>query len=489
MSTPDPFSAGASLGVQSVLGGNLTRVLMCDGIEPGTDPSYELCKVIYLYHPLGAKMAEAPVNLVQSQQRQRTLQDAPPEVIDEFEQEWRRLRADILIHNTARLSRIYGIANVVLGVRGEDNSKPLDLDKLAGADIYFNVLDPLNSAGSQVLNQIPTSPDFNKPVTVRTLGETFHRTRFETLMNEEPIYLGWTSSAFGFVGRSVYQRALFPLKSFIRSMQADDMISMKLALLVAKMKRPGPIVDAVMQMAAAAKRALLKTAQNGNVLSIDVTEEIETLNMQNVDGAGKYARTNILKNIATSADMPAVILENETLTEGFGEGTEDAKNIARYVHRLRESYEHLYVFFERVCMHRAWTPAFYERMQSLYPGQYKGQDFATTFSEWRHEFKAQWPSFLIEPESEAIKTEQVKLEAIVSLIESLFDDLDPDNKQAAIQWAIDNICENKRLFPHGLELDYDLLGEYLQEHADDLKQMQQAGGEDGLAKKVGKFNA
>lgn len=474
------------LGVQSVLGGQLTRVLMSDGIEPGTDPSYELCKIIYVYHPLGAKMAEAPVNLVQSQSRKRTVQNAVPEVIDAFEAEWRRLRADTFIHNTARLSRIYGIANLALGVRGEDNSKPLDLSKLAKADIYLNVFDPLNTAGSQVLNQNPTSPDFNKVVTLRTMGETFHSTRFVNLMNEEPIYISWTASAFGFTGRSVYQRALFPLKSFIRSMQADDMISMKLALLVAKMKRPGPVVNKIMQAANAVKRVILKVSGNGNVLAIDTEEDIQTLNMQNVDGAGKYARTNILDNIATSADMPAVILKNETLTEGFGEGTEDAKTVARYVHRLRCSYEELYCFLERVCMYRAWTPELYDRLQNLYPEQYQDGGFDESFSDWRHTFKAEWPSFLIEPESEAIKTEQVKLEAIVSLVEALFGDFDPDNKALAIQWAIDNICENKMLFPHGLDLDYDLLSQHLTEKAAQMQQQgEDADAEGTLAKKVG----
>lgn len=475
----------AFLGVQSVLGGNLNRVLMSEDIEPGSDPSYELCKLIYLYHPLGAKMAEAPVNLVQSQKRKRTVQKAVPEVMDEFEAEWRRLHADVFIHNTARLSRIYGIANLAIGVRGDDNSKPLDVAELWKADIYFNVYDPLNSAGSQVLNQIPTSPDFNKPVTLRTMGETFHPTRFQNLMNGQPIYLGWTSSAFGFVGRSVYQSALYPLKSFIRTMQADDMIAMKLALLIAKMKRPGPIVDAVMQGAAAVKRWFLKLAQNGNVLSIDPDEEIETLNMQNVDGAGKYARTNIIKNIATAADMPAVILENETLTEGFGEGTEDAKNIARYIQRQRESYENIYAFMERICMHRAWTPAFYERLHNLFPDQYPVDGFAEARSDWMHTFKAEWPSFLIEPESEAIKTEQVKLEAIVSLIETIGKDLDPENKLAFYQWAIDNVCENKHIFPHGFDLDQDLLGEFLKEKAAKEDAAAEAP-ETGLADKVGK---
>ena len=34
--------------------------------------------------------------------------------------------------------------------------------------------------------------------------------------------------------------------------------------------------------------------------------------MQNIDGAYGMARQNILENIATSADMPAILLKQET---------------------------------------------------------------------------------------------------------------------------------------------------------------------------------
>jgi hypothetical protein len=457
----------------SSLGTTLMHILMAPDIQPGSEPSYTLCKELLLTHPLGQKMAESPISLAQSQKRKISVQDAPEEVVTEYEQEWDRLGATGHIHNTMTLSRVYGISAIVLGCEDKPTEDPLELEKLWELPIFFNVLDPLNTAGSLVLNQVPTAPDFNKPATVRVNGQTFHRSRYLVTQNEAPIYLAFTTAAFGFVGRSVYQRALYPLKSFIRSMIADDMISAKLALLVAKQKSPGSVIDQVMGAIAGFKRMLLKRGQTGHVLSIDPEEDIETLNMQNVDGAGKYARGNILKNIATAADMPAVLLENETLTEGFGEGTEDAKTVARYIDLIRMRMQPLYAWFDNIVQYRVWNPEFYKRIQRLHPGVYGKRQYADVFSEWRRNFVAEWPSLLIEPESELVKVEQTKYEALIATAQTLAGELDPGNKARLWEWVADNLNENKRLFPHGLQLDFEELETFQQEKQELETEMQE----------------
>lgn len=474
----------------SGLGNALMQLLMADDIQPGSDPSYQVCKTIYTYHPLGAKMAETPLKIAQSQERERVVQGAPDEVMEAFNAEWKAMQATALIFNTMRISRIYGIGSVVAIVDDEKDDQPLDLRSTWNKRIDFNVLDPLNTAGSLVLSQIPTSRNFNKPVTVRTNGLTFHPTRFEVVMNELPIYLAYTGSAFGFVGRSVYQRALYPLKSFVRSMIADDMIATKLGLLIAKQKSPGSVVDKMMTAMTGAKRALLKEAQTGNVLSIGIEEAIETLNMMNVDGAGGYARTNIIKNVATAADMPAKLLDNETLVSGFGEGTEDAKNIAKYIDGVRANMEPLYDFFERICQYRAWNPDFYERIQNLYPERYGSRDYEDAFSDWLESYQAEWPSLLTEPESEQIKVDQGRSETAISFLQTILPAVDPENKARAIQWAADNISENKKLFPHELVLDYDALQEHLETQSEqqaDQAEQSEFKGLAPLAKKGGEF--
>lgn len=493
---------GSQLGISgSTLNSDLMDVLMAQDIQPGSDPSYQTCKTIYVSHPLGGKMVDAPIKMAQSQKREITVQDAPEEVIEAFEKEWEKIGADGHIRNAKRISRIYGISALTLGCQDIAPDKPIDMTKIWDLPIFFNALDPLNTAGSLVLNQIPTAADFNKPVTVTVNGQTFHRSRYQVVMNEEPVYLEYTNSAFGFVGRSVYQRALFPLKSFIRSMIADDMVVTKLGLLVAKQKSPGSIITNVMQKVAGIKRSLLKQAQTGQVMSIDVEESVETLDMQNVDGAGTFARKNILKNCATAGDMPAVLLENETLTEGFGEGTEDAKLIAGYIDGFRIELQPLYAWFDNIVQYRAWNPAFYQRIQRKYHEQYGAVAYEDAFSQWRQDFSAVWPSLLREPPSEKVKVEQTKLEAITAFAQTLLPAVDPDNKARVIQWAADNMSENKLMFPHELQLDYEGLREFQGEQQAQQEEQAKAALQAGMrqqddtekvgpeAKKFGQFDS
>jgi len=477
------------LGVTSSIGDSLLKILESDEIQPGTDLGYQLAKAIYLYHPLGQKMAEAPINVAQSQRRQITVQGAPEEVIKAFEAEWKSLSADRNIHNAGRLARVYGISAIVLGCLEVKPSEPLEMDKLWQQTPFFNVMDSLNTAGSLVLNQVPTAPDFNKPARVTVNGETFHRSRYVVMMNEEPIYLSFTSSAFGFSGRSVYQRALYPLKSFIRSMIADEMIATKLGLIIAKQKQPGSVINNLMQKVAGLKRAWLREAKSGNVISVDKDEDVETLNMQNVDGAGTYSRTNIIKNVATAADMPAKMLDNETLVAGFGEGTEDAKNIARYIERIREWLDPLYSWFDNIVQYRAWNAEFIARMQRKYPAL-QGREGKDLFSEWRESFAAEWPSLLIEPESERVKVDDVRLQATIATLQTLLPEVDPDNKATLIQWASDNINENKLLFPYSLDLDPEQIAQYQEKQAQLAQQNAMSGEESQLgpeAKRFGRF--
>ncbi len=485
----DPFDTPtSSLVTTSNLGTSLTSILMADDVQVGSHPDYELCKLIYLFHPLGMKMAETPITIAMSQGRERVVQDAPPEVIEEFDQHWKELKADYYIQDLMRLSRVYGIASLVLGMENIESDKPLDLKEIWKKTIWFTVLDPLNTAGSLVLNQNPTDRTFNKPVTVRTQGMTFHPSKFCVMMNEAPVYISYTVSAFGFVGRSVYQRALFPLKSFIRSMLANDMIQTKLGVLIAKQKSPGSVIDKVAGALASIKRQFVKEAQTGQVLTVDITEDIQTLNMMNVDNAGTYSRTNIIKDIASAAEMPAKLLDNETLVSGFGEGSEDAKNIAKYIDKVRKDMEPAYTFVENIVMHCAWNPEFYARLQNQYPETFQGRTFEDAFSEWRHNYAATWPSLLTEPESETIKVEQTKLEAVVSFLQTLLPELDPANKAKAMQWALDNLSTNKELFPHELELDMDALEDWIMSQPTASEQNQDQPIASGAeAKRFGRF--
>lgn len=464
MSDNDINAGQAWLSVQGNVSTALMRMLEADDLVPGSAPSYELCKTIFTYHPLGAKMAESPIKRAQSQQRVIKITGAPEEdLIEAFQREWEKLGevgADMLIRNVHSLSRVYGIAAVAVLCDEVSPDEPIDPAHYYKLDLSFNILDPLNTAGSLVMNQDPNSKKFLKPSAIAVAGKAYHPSRACIVMNEQPVYIEWTSSAFGFVGRSVYQRALFPLKSFVQSMITDDMVMRKAGVLVAKLKSPGSMIDKVVRAFWAQKRQLIKDSKTNQVLSIGDTEDIESLNLMNLDKAGEYARTNIIKNIATGADMPALLLLEETLAQGFGEGSEDAKQVAWYIDTIRKDAAPIYRFFDDIVMRRAWNPEWYKSIQKKYPSEYGKKDYTTAFYEWKNSFTATWPNLLVEPDSEKAKTDDIVTKAVLSFVEVMAPQLDPDNKARLLCWAADQFNGRKTFESIPLELDEEAIASY-----------------------------
>ena len=455
----------------AALGNALMSLLAAGDIEPGDAPSYQTCKTIYAYHPLGGKLADFPIAMAQSQPRNISVKNGPEERLREaFEAEWKALGADRHIFNCARLARVYGVASIGLLCEGTPLDRPVNFQELYRTTIGFNVLDPLNTAGSLVLNQNPNAMDFQKVNSVSVSGQAYHRSRTVTALNEDPVYIEYTTSAFGYVGRSVYQRALYQLKSFISTLITDDMIALKAGVLVAKTKQQSSAIDALMASVGGAKRALLKEAQTGQVLQIGSEDDIVSLDLTNMDGAYGMARKNIIENIASAAGTPAKLLLSETFAEGFGEGTEDAKHVAQYIDRIREWMQPLYGYFDKICRYRAWNPDFYKTIQNDFPEDFAKVGYTQAFYDWSNSFKAAWPNLLEEPDSEKIKVDDVRLKAVIAMCEVLLPEVDPENKASVIQWALDNFNSLSLLFPVPLQLDMEALREYEPPAADSLQE-------------------
>lgn len=477
----------AQLTLNSSLGNALQQILMAGDMQPGDELSYQMAKIIYTYHPLGSRMVDNPIKAAQSQQREITVKSGPEEALREaFMSQWSEDGCDGHIANVMALSRIYGVAS--LAVLSEDVSydEKLDLNSVYKTPPTYSVLDPLNTAGSLVLSQQPDAMDFQKVVGIKVNGRPVDRSRTVTIMNEKPIYLSYTTSAFGYVGRSVYQRALYPLKSYIQSMVTDDMVTRKAGVIIAKIKQPGSIVNNIMASMAGIKRNIVKEAQTDNVISITPDEMIETLNMQNLDGAYSVARKNILENLSASADMPAQLLTQDSLSAEFHEGTEDAKRIADYVDGVRVQMRPLYDFFDRIIMRRAWNPDFYQTIQERFPEDYKGKSYETALYEWENGFTAAWPNLLKEPDSELAKVDDIRVKTLLDTARVLMPECDPENKTKVIEWLVDNLNTNSQIVRVPLDLDYEEMAEFAEENRENMLNGMQGeeGGDEGPGKSI-----
>ena len=460
--------APAFVSSDNGLGPALMQMLGNAEIQPGTPPGYQLCKTIYSYHPLGAVLTDAPIRRAQAKPREISVPGlAEDRLAKQYGDTWDllgRVGGTVILHNLMSASRMYGIASLGVGEIGQDPASPLDVANVHKRDLYFNILDPLNTAGSLVLDQDPNSPHFLKargPVHVN--GQAWHPSRLFVKMNEQPLYIDWTNSAFGFVGRSVYQRCLYPLKSYVQSMITNQMVVQKAGLIVYKAESPGSFIDNIMQTFFGAKRASIKSGVTGQVLSIGTLEDLQTLDMQNLDKAFTAARTNILKDIASATGMPASIIAQETLTEGFGEGSEDANKEVEFLEYVRTDMNPAYQFLDAVCRRKAWTPEFYESIRADY-SEFGEGGYDTALHEWITRYSAKWPNLKIEPDSEKVKTEEVQMKAVIALLEVILPESDPATKAKLIAWAADNVNARELIFSGHLDIEEDDLASYFEEH-------------------------
>jgi len=451
------------------LGNALQSLLVAGDITPGDSAGYELCKTIYLHHPHGSKIVDRPLMLAISKPRKLSVPGAAgdgTDLIEAFEKQWQADECNEHLVNVGRLARIYGPASIGIVIKDDDPTKPLEFNKLAKATMSYNEWDPLNTSGSLVFNQDPNALDFQKTSGVRVNGTVYDRSRVVVLQHENPIYIAYESSGYGYTGRSAYQRALLPLKQFIHVMTANGMVALKAGVLVAKIQQPSSAVDRIMTGFIGNKRQLVKEAETGNVISISTDEAIETLDLQNVDDAINAVRRNIIEDIAAGAGMPAKLLLEDTFAVGFGEGTEDSKAIAQYLMTVRDWLKPIYNFLDRCTMHRAWNEEFYAAIQQKYPEQYADVPYAVAFAEWQNAFLSVWPNLLEETDAEKAESEKVTLEAVVSVFEILAPEMPPSEIGRLVDWVANNLNAKSHLFSSPLELDIQAVMDFRQEKLD-----------------------
>jgi len=445
----------------AVLGGGISQespfyqILMQNALTPGDSPSYEVCKLLYVYHPLGKKIVDAPIALAMSKRREIVIKEAPECVIERYQDVWNELNIDQVIANCMTLSRTYGVSSVaVMPPDGETAAKPLTPEELHKGNIRFNVFDPLNTAGSMVGIQDPNNPDFLKYSTISVGGVSYSPSRTHIQLHENPVYLSFTSSAFGYVGRSVFNRALYPMQSFIQSMIADNLVMIKSGVLVAKMNQPGSIIDKTMTAIQNFRLNILKQSRTGNTVSIRPDEAIESLDLHNL--TYQEQRRNIMENIALSLDMPQMLLTGDSLAQGFGEGEQDAKKLSSFIDWTRLDMKNLYEYMDMIVQHVAWNPDYFATLQSRF-GDYQGVSYDQWFNQCRRSFNALWPDALQPTKRERTEYQKNQYQSVLEVYNVLAPVCEGDNKAELLEWVISNLNEAEEIFPNKLTIDTDVI--------------------------------
>jgi hypothetical protein len=90
----------AEIQIDSALGSALTKILESEEIQPGQDVSYETCKLLWQFHPLGGKLVEKPISMAMCKPRHYSVETDPDErVVRRFQEVWERLEMNEKIKN------------------------------------------------------------------------------------------------------------------------------------------------------------------------------------------------------------------------------------------------------------------------------------------------------------------------------------------------------------------------------------------------------
>jgi len=441
---------------------NNAEILGASRIQPGDQASYETCKALWEYHPLGGKLVEKPVNMALFKRRLYALEDDPGNrIITQFEDAWTRLEITQKIKNLHYVIRCYGAGAIGVGNQGAATADALDLWKLREEDLYISVFDPLNTAGSMVSNQDPNSPNFQAPNKVVTIqGAAWHPSRTLRLFNGAPIYLSFQNSTFGYTGRSVFQRVLYPMQSYLKTMPVNDMVAEKAGLLIVKRVQNSSTVSGLMGFSGKKKREMVKEAITGNVLEVGKDDSVESLNLQNVDDALKGALENIIASIAAGSDTPARLINDEAFALGFSDGTEDSKSVAQHIDGVRQTLDSSIEFFEKIVQHIAWSEDFYAALSAEYPDYVAERTYKEMFYVWQRDFSSKWAPLLEEPKKEQQEGEAKLIDQVVKLFTALTARIDQANYATAVEWVADIANTLPSIKETPLLIDYEALAAY-----------------------------
>lgn len=452
----------AEILVNNNMSSELAKILDSEGIQPGTEVGYELCKLLWQFHPLGGKLVEKPIEMAMCKPRQYNVDTDPDDrVVKQFRDTWDRMGINEKIKNYAFVSRAYGAAAIGVGTLGSPCGSALPDFGLQEDEVYINVWDPLNTAGSMVTDQNPNSPFFQSPnKTLKINGKTWHHSRTVKMFNGTPIYLEYQNSTFGFTGRSVFQRVLYPMKSYIGTMEANDLVSQKAGVLVAKTQQNGSIANGIKAAASKFKREIVKIARNKGVINIGTSDDIASLNLQNIDGALNAARDNIISDIASGSDVPAMLIKEEAFSQGWSEGSEDSKAISQYVDGVRQKLEPVMDFFERLVQYIAWSEDFFNALKNDYPDVITG-DYQKTFYQWRREFNAKWQELVEESPDKRREADSKVTQQAKDVYAALAPTFDPENKATLADWVAGIVNGTQTYGDFPLIIDTDALASYV----------------------------
>ena len=426
------------------------------------DLSYEECRDIYRFWPLGKRVASALPNFAMSAGRKFIIKDAPPEVIDKLEKTAQDMGIEQIVNNTCIYARIYGLAFIYLANKNTPDKPFLYKDILEPHN--FNILDPLAMGGSVRIDIDPTSPNFNKPVDYRIKGNLVHSKRIFYCTNDIPLYYKWNPSSYSWSGPSIYQNMTLLIRSWNRSIIAIQRMATKAASII--VKRKDISYDSGISLKALKYNLeMIRNMENDGIAGIRVGEEIEFFQLTGI------AEIDVIINKLHSAlmmalnDTPSGILLDKNLAQSMSDGDNDMKAIIIAVDKFRkDTLTPIYNFLDKFMLYKAFDSGFIKNIIKQYPDLYEGMGVNMIRETWMGNYSFEYNNIYPLSDNEMADTQSKHLDNMTK-IKDLGGDL------ASIEEFINNI------YPEG---DFILSEENLPKEGEELSTSSQGESAKGI---------
>lgn len=383
------------------------------------DLTYEECRDIYRYWPLGKRVATALPNFAMSSGRTFSVKENLPEVIKALEEAEKLLKIPQVVNKAAVYSRVYGLSFVYLASDSSEcpPDKPLNREEFLHSSCRFNVLDPLSAGGSIQIDNDSLSPTFGLPLYLKVKGKVVNSSRIHLCFNDIPLYYKFNPSSFSFGGPSIYQNMTLLIRSWNRTVLALQRLSTKAASIIVK-RKDGSGTAGFQVQALNRNLSAIRSLENDGITSIRVGEEIEFFNLAGLSEIDSICnRLNSMLMMALS-DTPSGILLDKNLSTGLADGDNDMKAIIISTDRFRKDIlKPIYDFLDKFMCYRAFTPELISEMKEKYPELYRDKSEESILMEWLDSYSFEFNELYPQSENEKEDTSSKKLDNLLKLKE------------------------------------------------------------------------
>lgn len=380
--------------------------------------TYEACKNIYRSSVMGKRVVEALVNFAMSTSRDITVQKAPPEAVERFNDVAKELKQDEMIKRTIYNARIFGTGALFVALfnkelqKADFTTKP-NFTEAENYDIKFNVLDPQNLSGA-TMDVDPMSFHFLELIDIKIQNKLIPRKRIAISHALEPLYLDARTSLIPYSPPSVFYNMIDLLKNYDQAIESLDNLLYKSGAIIykypAESRFSGIKLDAIKKSS-----YILEQKKTGNVIAIGQNSEIADFPINNVNGL--IDAVNKLEDSITKAlnDTPASLLFDKSLSNGFSEGDKDKETEISIVEAFRENkLTPLFNLTDYYVMLKAWDNNFINEMKDSY-SNFSNKSNTEIFTEWVNSFKYKFGNLYPEPESSVVENISKKLDNLLKV--------------------------------------------------------------------------